>query len=70
LGPIVQAIEAVTGIYMFDPSVYFISHLPSHWLFADVLLVSGVGLLLSLLASLYPAYRASKIEPAETLRYE
>ncbi|MBB3168497.1 lipoprotein-releasing ABC transporter permease subunit [Simiduia aestuariiviva] len=70
VGPIVQQLEALTGLYMFDPSVYFISHLPSYWLWQDVALVSGVGLLLSLVASLYPAYRAAKIEPAETLRYE
>lgn len=70
VGPIVQKLESLTGLYMFDPSVYFISHLPSHWQWQDVALVSGVGLLLSILASLYPAYRASKVEPAETLRYE
>lgn len=70
VGPIVQALESLTGVHMFDPSVYYISHLPSHWLWGDVVLVSAVGLLLSLLASVYPAYRASKIEPAETLRYE
>jgi lipoprotein-releasing system permease protein len=70
VGPIVQAIESLFGVYLFDPSVYFISHLPSYWLWGDVVLVSGVGLLLSLVATIYPAYRASKIEPAETLRYE
>lgn len=70
VGPLVQWLESVSGFYLFDPSVYFISHLPSHWLWADVLLVGSVGLVLSLLASLYPAWRASQVEPAETLRYE
>lgn len=70
VGPLVQWLESVSGFYLFDPSVYFISHLPSHWLWTDVALVAMVGLLLSLLASLYPAWRASKVEPAETLRYE
>ncbi|WP_390594679.1 lipoprotein-releasing ABC transporter permease subunit [Simiduia litorea] len=70
IGPLVQWFESVSGLHMFDPSVYFISHLPSYWMFSDVLLVASVGVVLSLVASLYPAYRASKIEPAETLRYE
>lgn len=70
IGPIVHWFETVTGLYMFDPSVYFISYLPSYWIFGDVLLVAGVGVFLSIVASLYPAYRASCIEPAETLRYE
>ncbi|UTA49408.1 lipoprotein-releasing ABC transporter permease subunit [Simiduia sp. 21SJ11W-1] len=70
IGPIVQYLESLTGLYVFDPSVYFISHLPSHWQWQDVALVASVGALLSVLASLYPAYRASKVEPAETLRYE
>jgi len=70
IGPLVQWFESVSGLHMFDPSVYFISHLPSYWMLSDVLLVASVGVVLSLVASLYPAYRASKIEPAETLRYE
>lgn len=70
IGPLVKWFESISGLHMFDPSVYFISHLPSYWMFSDVLLVASVGVVLSLVASLYPAYRASKIEPAETLRYE
>lgn len=70
VGQIVHWFESMTGLYMFDPSVYFISHLPSYWMLSDVFLVAGVGAVLSVVASVYPAYRASKIEPAETLRYE
>ena len=57
-------------IYLFDPSVYFITRLPSvlHW--QDVAWTSGIALLLSLLATLYPAWRAANIQPAEVLRYE
>lgn len=63
-------IEGVLGVYIFDPSIYFISELPSDLRGGDVLLICGVGLVLSLLASVYPAYRASQVEPAEVLRYE
>ncbi|AFU97484.1 lipoprotein-releasing ABC transporter permease subunit [Simiduia agarivorans] len=70
LGPIVAWFETITGLYVFDPAVYFISYLPSHLQWADVALVACAGVVLSLLASLYPAYRASRVEPAETLRYE
>lgn len=70
VGQLVQWFETLTGLHMFDPSVYFISHLPSYWMLSDVVLVATVGVALSLVASIYPAYRASKIEPAETLRYE
>jgi len=57
-------------LYVFDPSVYFISQIPSELRQSDVLLICGVGILLSLLATLYPAYRAAQVEPAEVLRYE
>ena len=51
-------------------SVYFISQLPSVLLWQDVALICGIALLLSFIATLYPAYRAAQIEPAEALRYE
>lgn len=63
-------IESLFGFKLFDPSVYFISELPSdlHW--SDVLGVVLVSLLLALLAAVYPAWRAARIAPAEVLRYE
>lgn len=70
VGTIVAFIESLLGIRIFDPSVYFISHMPSVLLLSDVLIVVSVGLVLSLLSTLYPAYRASQVEPAEALRYE
>lgn len=70
VGAIVSALESVTGLRVFDPSVYFISHMPSVLMASDVVLVVSVGLLMSLLSTLYPAYRASCVEPAEALRYE
>jgi len=63
-------IERVLGVKLFDPSVYFISELPSDLQWGDVGAVVLASLLLSLLATLYPAWRATRIAPAEVLRYE
>jgi len=70
IGGLVALWESLTGILLFDPNVYFISQLPADVQWSDVLLVMLVGLLLSFLSTLYPAYRASQVEPAEALRYE
>lgn len=67
---IVGWLERVTGQHIFTSDVYFISNLPSQLEWPDVALVSGAGLVLSFLATLYPAWRASQIEPAYALRYE
>jgi lipoprotein-releasing system permease protein len=63
-------LEGLLGVKIFDPSVYFISELPSQLKSMDVFMVVSASLLLSLLATLYPAWRASQIAPAEVLRYE
>lgn len=70
LTPIISVLESVSGMQMFDPDVVYISQLPSVLLWQDVALICGIALLLSFVATLYPAYRASQIEPAEALRYE
>ncbi len=70
IGDIVAAIESLSGFYMFDPSVYLISALPSRILIGDVLIVVGGAFLISFLATLYPAWRAGKVLPAEALRYD
>ncbi len=63
-------IEELSGVKLFDPSVYYISALPSDLQWSDVGAVVLASLLLSLLATLYPAWRATRIAPAEVLRYE
>ena len=63
-------LENLFGVKLFDPSIYFISELPSVLQWTDVLAVVLASLLLSLLATLYPARRAASIPPAEVLRYE
>ena len=68
--PIVASIEQVFGVQFLDPSIYYISALPSDVRAADVLRIGGGAFLMSVFATLYPAWRASRTDPAEALRYE
>lgn len=63
-------VEMVTGANLFNPAVYFLSQLPSKILISDVILITSMSLTISFLATIYPAYKASKADPAEILRYE
>jgi len=67
---IVPTIEGIFGVHFLPKDIYFISELPSDVHLEDVLKVGGMAFLLSLLATLYPSYRAAKVKPAEALRYE
>jgi lipoprotein-releasing system permease protein len=67
---IVPAIESLFGVHFLAPDVYYISKLPSQLDWQDVWRITGIAFLLSLLATLYPAWRASRTQPAEALRYE
>ena len=62
-------IEHAFGLVLFDPAVYYIGGLPSTLLWGDVAAVVAVAFVLSLLASVYPAWRAAKVPPAEVLNY-
>jgi lipoprotein-releasing system permease protein len=70
VGAIVPAIEHTLGIHIMDPDVYYITQIPSDLHAADVALVAGLALLLTLAATVYPALRAARTPPAEALRYE
>jgi lipoprotein-releasing system permease protein len=70
IGDIVAALEMITGTHLFDPSIYMISSLPSRLLLSDVLIVVFCACLVSFLATVYPAWRAGQILPAEALRYD
>jgi len=61
--------RAINGVFK-DANVYLISHLQTNIVWNEVLLVCVAALIISFLATLYPAYRASRIQPAEVLRYE
>ena len=66
----IAALERASGQHIFSSDVYFVSYLPSDLQVADVVLICGAALLLSFLATLYPAWRAAQTQPAEALRYE
>jgi len=68
IGDLFGWVSRVFGLQLMD--AYFINYLPSHLRWADVALVVSVSLVLSFLATIYPAMRAAKIQPAEALRYE
>ncbi len=70
IAAISSAVERTLGVKLFDPSVYFISELPAKLQSSDVAIVVIASFFLSLLATLYPAWRAARIAPAEVLRYE
>jgi lipoprotein-releasing system permease protein len=67
---ITALIERVSGFQFLAPDVYFISELPSRLLWSDVWQVAGIGLVLSLVSTVYPAWRGALTAPAEVLRYE
>ncbi len=67
---ILAFLESVFGFYLFNPSAYFISELPSELRWSDVGLVMTLSIGLSVLATLYPALKASRIIPAEVLNHE
>ena len=67
---IIPAIESLFGVQFLDPSIYFITQLPSEPVPGDIMIVAIVSLVLSLLATLYPSIRASRLQPAEVLRHD
>lgn len=70
LDVIVPAIESLFGIQFLPKEVYFISSLPSDPRAEDIVPIALFSLILSLLATIYPSWRAAKTKPAEALRYE
>jgi lipoprotein-releasing system permease protein len=70
LDVVIPFIEHLFGVQFLAKDVYYISELPSDLRYPEVMLVSGLSFLISLIATLYPSYRASKTQPAEALRYE
>jgi lipoprotein-releasing system permease protein len=65
-----QWLQSLTGTNLFNPEVYFLSQLPAVLDWHEVLQVIGMALALSLLATLYPSWRAARTDPVEALRHE
>ena len=67
---VVPFIERVLGTQLMSKEVYYISNLPSELQWKDVTTITAVSFVLSLVATIYPSWRASRVNPAEALRYE
>ncbi|MGB0086246.1 MAG: lipoprotein-releasing ABC transporter permease subunit, partial [Rhodomicrobiaceae bacterium] len=65
-----QFLSWLTSTHLFDPSIYFLSRMPAEMDFGEVASVAGMALTLSILATLYPSWRAARLDPVEALRYE
>lgn len=63
-------IEKIIGVRLYYEEVYWLTHLPAKVITSDVVTIAGMSLLISFLATLYPAWRAAKLDPVEALRYE
>ena len=70
LEPIIDLIQKITGKNFFSKEIYYLDHFPSHVVMSDVVTISITAVLISFIATLYPAWQASRMLPAEALRYE
>ena len=70
VGTVVPFLERMLNVQFLDKSVYYISDLPSDLQRADVITIAAIALALALVATLYPAWKAARVNPAEALRYE
>ncbi len=70
LEPIVNTVQRLTGFQLFSKDIYYLDHFPSMVIPSDVILISVTAVLISFAATLYPSWQASRMAPAEALRYE
>ena len=65
-----QFLSTLTGTTLFNPEIYFLSRMPAEMDPAEVIAVVAMSLTLTFLATLYPSWRAARLDPVEALRYE
>lgn len=65
-----QVLQRITGTDLFNAEVYYLEHLPAKLIWSQVAEVIAMALALSLLATLYPSWRAARTDPVEALRHE
>jgi lipoprotein-releasing system permease protein len=70
VGQIVPLLEGALGFRVMNPDVYYITRIPSELQWSNVLSIGSAALLMTAAATVYPALRASRVAPAEALRYE
>lgn len=70
LEPIIDLVQKITGKDFFSKEIYYLDHFPSHVVMSDVVVISVTAIIISFVATLYPAWQASRMLPAEALRYE
>jgi len=70
VGTIVPVLEQIFGFHVMDPTVYYITTIPSEPRWGQILSISAIAFALTVLATIYPAIRGAATEPAEALRYE
>jgi lipoprotein-releasing system permease protein len=70
IDPIQSLVEAVTGVSVFSPDTYFLPRIPAKVEWDEVAIITFWSLAMSFVATLPPAWRASRLDPVEALRYE
>ncbi len=65
-----QWLQGLTGTELFSAEIYFLSRLPAKLVWSEVIEVVMMALSLSILATIYPSWRAARLDPVEALRYE
>ena len=65
-----KGLEKITGTDLFAAEIYYLSSLPAKIIWSDVAEVVAMSVILSLLATLYPSWKATRYDPVEALRYE
>jgi lipoprotein-releasing system permease protein len=64
------SLEKITGTKLFEAAIYFLYTLPSEVRIEDIVLITYLSIILCFLATIYPSYKASKLNPVDALRYE